>query len=370
MPKYKPTAEDLYRKLNEVWGGNTTERRSLSVGTGDAGSQGGQKFINPLTTLGDIIKGGESGALTRLGIGTEDQVLTVVDDSGDLVPQWADATGGTPYTDEMARDAIGAALTAGTGITVTPNDGADTITIASTITQYTDEMARDALGTALVAGTNITITPNDGADTITIDAAGGSSYTDEQARDAIGTALVAGNNIDITVNDGADTITIDVEALTSADLSDFTEAAQDAIGTSAGAGFLLDTSSVAWTYTDATPSLVVNVKDEYVQDTIGAMFADSTNIDVTYNDGGNAETIDLTTAAKTSTINFIIDGGGSVITAGVKGVFQVDFAGSIVSNTCLADQSGSSALTIKKSSYSGYPGSLTSIVASAKPTLS
>jgi hypothetical protein len=216
----------------------------------------------------------------------------------------------------------------------------------------------------LAAGTGLTITGT------TIDAAAGSGYTAENARDDIGAALVAGNNIDITVNDGADTITIDVEALTSADLSDFTEAAQDAIGTSAGAGFLLDTSSVAWTYTDATPSLVVNVKDEYVQDTIGAMFADSTNIDVTYNDGGNAETIDLTTAAKTSTINFIIDGGGSVITAGVKGVFQVDFAGSIVSNTCLADQSGSSALTIKKSSYSGYPGSLTSIVASAKPTLS
>lgn len=35
------------------------------------------------------------------------------------------------YTDEMARDAIGAALVAGTNTTVTVNDGADTITIAS-----------------------------------------------------------------------------------------------------------------------------------------------------------------------------------------------------------------------------------------------
>lgn len=74
----------------------------------------------------------------------------------------------TQYTDEMARDALGTALTAGTGITITPNDGADTIAIATTITQYTDEMARDALGTALTAGTGISITPNDGADTITI----------------------------------------------------------------------------------------------------------------------------------------------------------------------------------------------------------
>lgn len=75
--------------------------------------------------------------------------------------------------DESVRDVIGAALVAGAGVTVTPNDGADTITVTSTITQYTDEMARDALSAALVAGANITITPNDGADTITIAASGG-----------------------------------------------------------------------------------------------------------------------------------------------------------------------------------------------------
>ncbi len=38
---------------------------------------------------------------------------------------------------------------------------------------YTDEQARDVIATALVAGSNVTITPNDGADTITIAASGG-----------------------------------------------------------------------------------------------------------------------------------------------------------------------------------------------------
>ena len=134
--------------------------------------------------------------------------LTTGDDDVQKVAQKVDDLnlGGT-YTDENARDAIATALTAGTGITVTPNDGADTITVATTITQYTDEMARDALGTALTAGSGITITPNDGADTITV-ASSITQYTDENARDALGTALVAGSGITVTVNDAGDTITL------------------------------------------------------------------------------------------------------------------------------------------------------------------
>lgn len=100
--------------------------------------------------------------------------------------------GAGSYTDEAARDALGTALTAGTGIAVTPNDGADTITIATTITQYTDEMARDALGSAITAGTGISVTPNDGADTITI-ASTITQYTDEAAQDAVGAMVVSGD---------------------------------------------------------------------------------------------------------------------------------------------------------------------------------
>lgn len=113
----------------------------------------------------------------------------------------------TAVTQENVEDFIAAALTEGIGITITYDDGAGTITLATTITQYTDEMARDAIGTALTAGTGISITPDDGADTITI-ACTVTEYTDEMARDALGTALTAGAGITITPNDGADTIEV------------------------------------------------------------------------------------------------------------------------------------------------------------------
>lgn len=55
-------------------------------------------------------------------------------------------------------------------------DDADASAMRTTLgVDYTtlDERTRDTIGTALVAGSNITITPNDGADTITIAASGG-----------------------------------------------------------------------------------------------------------------------------------------------------------------------------------------------------
>lgn len=74
---------------------------------------------------------------------------------------------GGGYTDEQARDAIGAALVAGSGISISVNDAGDTITISGT-GSYTDEMARDAIGAALTSGAGIAITVNDAGDTITV----------------------------------------------------------------------------------------------------------------------------------------------------------------------------------------------------------
>jgi len=75
------------------------------------------------------------------------------------------------------------------------------------------------------------------------------------------------------------------------------------------------------------------------------------------------------TNLKTVTVNFVIDGGGSAIAAGIKGDLQIDFAGTIQSATLLADQVGSIVIDIWKDTYANFPPTDT-ITASAKPTLS
>jgi hypothetical protein len=70
-------------------------------------------------------------------------------------------------------------------------------------------------------------------------------------------------------------------------------------------------------------------------------------------------------------IPFIIDGGGSTITTGVKGFIEVPVAGTIVAARALADQSGSIVVDIWKDTYTNYPpDNSDSITASAPVTIS
>jgi hypothetical protein len=69
-------------------------------------------------------------------------------------------------------------------------------------------------------------------------------------------------------------------------------------------------------------------------------------------------------------IIFIIDGGGSAITTGIKGDIEVPFACSILRATLLADATGSIVVDIWKDSYANFPPTNDdSITASAPPTI-
>ena len=67
---------------------------------------------------------------------------------------------------------------------------------------------------------------------------------------------------------------------------------------------------------------------------------------------------------------FVIDGGGSAITTGIKGDLLVPFAGTITKWGIFADQTGSIVFDLWKDTFANYPPTVAdSITGSAKPTL-
>ena len=109
-----------------------------------------------------------------------------------------------------ARAAIGAGTSnlalGSTGSTAAAGNHGHT---SAAITDLT-ETVQDVVGAFLVAGSGVTVSYDDAANTFTINATGGGGGTTdpEIVRDVIGTALVAGSGVQITVNDAGDSITV------------------------------------------------------------------------------------------------------------------------------------------------------------------
>jgi len=86
---------------------------------------------------------------------------------------------------------------------------------------------------------------------------------------------------------------------------------------------------------------------------------------------GNDTQSASTTDVLTSTVGFVIDGGGSAITVGEKGHVTVPWACTIQQVELFADQTGSIVVDIWKDTYANFPPTVAdSITASAKPTIS
>ena len=89
-----------------------------------------------------------------------------------------------------------------------------------------------------------------------------------------------------------------------------------------------------------------------------------------YTDAEAVDAIEADDNLPVASITFIIDGGGSAITTGIKGALEIPFACTINRVTLLADQSGSIVVDIWKQAYADYPPEdAQSIVAAAPPTL-
>lgn len=79
----------------------------------------------------------------------------------------------------------------------------------------------------------------------------------------------------------------------------------------------------------------------------------------------------LYTRGDESAIEFVIDGGGSAITTGVKAYIEIPFDCYIEQQSLGADQAGNLVLDLWVDEYAKYPPTVAdTITASAKPTLS
>ena len=81
----------------------------------------------------------------------------------------------------------------------------------------------------------------------------------------------------------------------------------------------------------------------------------------------------LTTSSNgitTTDILFVVDGGGSAITTGIKGYLEVPFACTVNQWTLLADQSGSITVDILSDAYASYGTNTSMVGGGTKPAIS
>ena len=153
------------------------------------------------------------------------------------------------------------------------------------------ETVQDIVGAEIVAGSGISVSYNDGAGTVTISSS--STYTDEQAQDAVANILLDSSNIDFTYSDGTPSITAD---LTNSGVT------AGSYGSSLGSSYPEITVDAKGRITTAANRLIqinssqVSNFEEAVDDRVSVLLQAGTDISLSYNDTLGTLTITSTAA--------------------------------------------------------------------------
>lgn len=205
---------------------------------------------------------------------------------------------------ETIRDTIGSALVSGSGITIVVDDSGNTITLS-----LTTEVVQDLIGAMLTDSSSVDFTYDDPSGTLT------AVVILEWLQDTVAAMITGGSHTNLTATYQDAGGVIDLAASGG---SYGTENAQDDIGT-----ILVDSSSIDFTYNDATPSITASVILEWLQDTIAAMFTGGTHSGASfaYDDSGGFVNITVTGGGGGSSVTY--DDFASRPSAGTAGAVFV-----------------------------------------------
>ena len=120
--------------------------------------------------------------------------IKLIDESSSTTDNLSEGSSNLYHTSERVDDRVASLLTAGTNISLTYDDNAGTLTVASS--GKTEEEIEDIVNGLIVGGTNITSTYDDAAGTLTLS----NDYGDSQVQTFLGGGSLAGHIIPATDN--------------------------------------------------------------------------------------------------------------------------------------------------------------------------
>jgi len=213
--------------------------------------------------------------------------------------------GSTAWETLNYASVLPASFTAGSGISLTPGTNGSTLTISLSdptiqVADITDfaEGVDDRVNSLLQAGTNISLSYNDNANTLTIN----STLGNEEVQDAIGTYISGVSGIAVSYNDttGYTTISLSDPSIQAADVTDFSEAVDDRVsnlltqGSGIGLSYNDDGNALQIRVTGIPSSLVTNFAssvNDLIDSAVSTSIVAGSGVDIVYNSGNNTLTV-------------------------------------------------------------------------------